>query len=66
MIDPLNLILALGVAGLVPFLAVVASSFIKISVVFMFVCNVFGAGFLSHLHSLVVTTSQKSSLIKSP
>jgi type III secretion protein R len=42
MIDPLNLILALVVAGLVPFLAVVASSFIKISVVLLLVRNALG------------------------
>ncbi|MEO9738379.1 MAG: type III secretion system export apparatus subunit SctR [Roseobacter sp.] len=40
--DPLNLILALGAAALVPFLAVVATSFIKIAVVLMLVRNALG------------------------
>ena len=42
MIDPLNLILGLVVAGLVPFIAVVATSFIKISVVLLLVRNALG------------------------
>lgn len=42
MIDPLNLILALVVAGLVPFIAVVATSFIKIAVVLLLVRNALG------------------------
>lgn len=42
MIDPLNLILGLVVAGLVPFLAVVATSFIKISIVLLLVRNALG------------------------
>jgi type III secretion protein R len=42
MIDPLNLILALVVAGLVPFLAVVATAFIKISIVLLLVRNALG------------------------
>jgi type III secretion protein R len=41
-IDPLNLILVLGTAALVPFLAVVATSFIKLSVVFLLVRNALG------------------------
>ncbi|MBE7199356.1 MAG: type III secretion system export apparatus subunit SctR [Parafilimonas terrae] len=40
--DPLNLILVLGTAALVPFLAVVATSFIKLSVVFLLVRNALG------------------------
>ena len=42
MIDPLNLILGLVVAGLVPFIAVVATSFIKISIVLLLVRNALG------------------------
>lgn len=42
MIDPLNLILGLVVAGLVPFIAVVATSFIKLSVVLLLVRNALG------------------------
>jgi type III secretion protein R len=40
--DPLNLIFILGAAALVPFLAVVATSFIKLSVVFLLVRNALG------------------------
>ncbi|MFD2249671.1 type III secretion protein R [Pseudochelatococcus lubricantis] len=42
MIDPLNLILVLLTAALVPFMAVVATSFVKISVVFQLVRNAIG------------------------
>jgi len=42
MIDPLNLILVLGLATLVPFFAVVATSFVKLSVVFQLVRNALG------------------------
>jgi len=42
MTDPLNLILVLALAALVPFLAVVATSFVKISVVLMLVRNSLG------------------------
>ena len=42
MVDPLNLILALVVAGLIPFLAVVATAFIKISIVLLLVRNALG------------------------
>jgi len=42
MIDPLNLILILVVAGLVPFFAVVATSFIKIAIVLLLVRNALG------------------------
>ncbi|MGI6244200.1 MAG: type III secretion system export apparatus subunit SctR [Pseudochelatococcus sp.] len=42
MIDPLNLILVLLAAALVPFMAVVATSFVKISVVFQLVRNAIG------------------------
>jgi type III secretion protein R len=42
MIDPLNLILGLVVAGLVPFIAVVATAFIKISVILLLVRNALG------------------------
>jgi len=42
MIDPLNLILALVVAGMVPFIAVVATAYIKISVVLLLVRNALG------------------------
>ncbi|MBG6146038.1 MAG: type III secretion system export apparatus subunit SctR [Roseibium album] len=40
--DPLNLILALGAAAIVPFIAVVATSFIKIAVVLLLVRNALG------------------------
>jgi len=40
--DPLNLILALTAAALIPFIAVVATSFIKISVVLFLVRNALG------------------------
>lgn len=43
MTDPLNLIVVLAAAALLPFLAVVATSFIKISVVFLLVRNALGA-----------------------
>ncbi|WP_305883673.1 type III secretion system export apparatus subunit SctR [Alsobacter ponti] len=42
MVDPLNLILVLALAALFPFLAVVASSFVKLSVVFLLVRNALG------------------------
>lgn len=42
MIDPLNLILILVAAGLLPFIAVVATSFIKFSVVLLLVRNALG------------------------
>ena len=42
MIDPLNLILGLVVAGMIPFIAVVATSFIKLSVVLLLVRNALG------------------------
>ncbi len=42
MIDPLNLIFVLAAAAIVPFLAVVATSFIKLSVVFLLVRNALG------------------------
>ena len=42
MVDPLNLIFVLGAAALVPFLAIVATSFIKLSVVFLLVRNAIG------------------------
>ena len=42
MVDPLNLIFVLAAAALVPFLAVVATSFIKLSVVFLLVRNALG------------------------
>lgn len=42
MVDPLNLIFVLALAALFPFLAVVATSFIKISVVFLLVRNALG------------------------
>jgi type III secretion protein R len=42
MTDPLNLILILAVAAILPFLAVVATSFIKLSVVFSLVRNALG------------------------
>jgi type III secretion protein R len=41
-VDPLNLILGLVVAGLVPFIAVVATAFIKISVILLLVRNALG------------------------
>lgn len=42
MVDPLNLILVLGGAAFLPFLAIVATSFIKLSVVFLLVRNALG------------------------
>jgi type III secretion protein R len=42
MTDPLNLILVLAVAALIPFLAVVATSFVKLAVVFQLVRNALG------------------------
>lgn len=42
MIDPLNLILVLAAAGMVPFLAVVATSFVKFAVVLLLVRNALG------------------------
>lgn len=42
MTDPLNLILLVAAAALFPFIAVVATSFIKLSVVFMLVRNAIG------------------------
>lgn len=42
MTDPLNLILLVAAAALFPFIAVVATSFIKISVVFLLVRNAIG------------------------
>lgn len=42
MIDPLNLIFVVAAAALFPFLAVVATSFIKLSVVFLLVRNAIG------------------------
>lgn len=42
MTDPLNLIFVLAMAALVPFLAVVATAFIKLSVVFLLVRNALG------------------------
>ncbi|MBB3950317.1 type III secretion protein R [Aureimonas jatrophae] len=42
MIDPLNLIFIVAAAALFPFLAVVATSFIKLSVVFLLVRNAIG------------------------
>ena len=42
MVDPLNLIFIVAVAAVVPFLAVVATSFIKLSVVFLLVRNAIG------------------------
>jgi type III secretion protein R len=41
-VDPLNLIFVLALAALFPFLAVVATSFVKLSVVFMLVRNALG------------------------
>jgi type III secretion protein R len=40
--DPLNLIFALAIAAIFPFLAVVATSFVKLSVVFSLVRNALG------------------------
>ncbi|MEL6210818.1 MAG: EscR/YscR/HrcR family type III secretion system export apparatus protein, partial [Pseudomonadota bacterium] len=42
MTDPLNLILLLAAAALLPFLAVVATAFIKIAVVLLLVRNALG------------------------
>lgn len=42
LIDPLNLILILALAAIVPFMAVVATSFVKISVVLQLVRNALG------------------------
>lgn len=42
MVDPLTLILIIAAAALFPFIAVVATSFIKLSVVFMLVRNAIG------------------------
>lgn len=42
MIDPLNLVLGLVIAGLIPFIAVVATSFIKLSIVLLLVRNALG------------------------
>jgi type III secretion protein R len=42
LVDPLSLIFIVGAAALFPFLAVVATSFIKISVVFLLVRNALG------------------------
>lgn len=42
MIDPLNLIFIVAAAALFPFIAVVATSFIKLSVVFLLVRNAIG------------------------
>lgn len=42
MTDPLNLIFVLAIGAMIPFLAVVATSFIKISVVFSLVRNALG------------------------
>lgn len=42
MVDPLSLIMIVGIAALFPFLAVVATSFIKLSVVFLLVRNAIG------------------------
>ncbi|MBC8129613.1 MAG: type III secretion system export apparatus subunit SctR [Rhizobiaceae bacterium] len=41
-IDPLNLIFVVGAAAVFPFLAVIATSFIKLSVVFLLVRNAIG------------------------
>jgi type III secretion protein R len=41
-VDPLNLIFVLALAALFPFLAVVATSFVKISVVFLLIRNALG------------------------
>jgi type III secretion protein R len=42
MIDPLNLILILAIAALVPFIAIVATAYIKLSVVFLLLRNALG------------------------
>jgi type III secretion protein R len=42
MVEPLSLILALAAAALVPFIAIAASSFIKIAVVLMLIRNAIG------------------------
>jgi len=42
LVDPLNLIFVLALAALFPFMAVVATSFVKISVVFLLVRNALG------------------------
>lgn len=42
MVDPLNLILILAVAALVPFIAIVATAYIKLSVVFLLLRNALG------------------------
>lgn len=42
MIDPLSLMLVLALAALVPFLAVVATSFMKLAIVFLLVRNALG------------------------
>lgn len=42
MIEPLNLILALAAAALVPFMAIAASSFLKIAIVLMLIRNAIG------------------------
>ncbi len=42
MIDPLNLILVLGAAALLPFVAVIATSFVKLSIVFLLIRNALG------------------------
>jgi type III secretion protein R len=42
MVDPLNLILVLAIAALMPFLAVVATAYTKLSVVFLLVRNALG------------------------
>ncbi len=42
MIDPLNLILVLAGAAILPFIAIVATSYIKISVVFLLLRNALG------------------------
>jgi type III secretion protein R len=40
--DPLNLILMLGAAAILPFIAIVATSFVKLSVVFFLIRNALG------------------------
>lgn len=42
MVDPLNLILVLAAAALLPFIAIVATSFIKLSIVFLLLRNALG------------------------
>jgi type III secretion protein R len=42
MVEPLNLILALAAAALVPFMAIAASSFLKIAIVLMLIRNAIG------------------------